>query len=70
MKKRQKIIYSTIFLLTMIPFVSFAQDGIEPPPTTPIDSATIYVAILGVVFASYYFYRTNLKLQKNETKSI
>jgi mannose/fructose/N-acetylgalactosamine-specific phosphotransferase system component IIC len=44
------------------------DDGIEPPPTAPIDTATIYLAVVGIVFAAYYFYTSNLKSQKNETK--
>ena len=50
-----------------MPIVSFADpfdDGIEPPPAAPIDNGTLYLAILGVVFAAYYFYITNLKSQK------
>jgi hypothetical protein len=40
------------------------DDGIEPPPTTPIDSGTIYLLVLSVLFAAYYFYTSNFKSQK------
>jgi hypothetical protein len=63
--------YFKVILFLLMPFLSFADpfdDGIEPPPTTPIDTATIYLAVVGIVFAAYYFYTTNLKSQKNETK--
>lgn len=62
MKKRQKIIHFRTLLFAMLPLVSFAQEPPETPPVAaPIDTATIYLAILGVVFAAYCFYKTNLK---------
>jgi hypothetical protein len=73
MKKRKQTYDFKVLLLMLMPFLSFADpfdDGIEPPPTAPIDTSTIYLAVLGVVFAAYYFYTTNLKSQKNETKNM
>lgn len=67
MKKTLKTNYLKSLLFLLMPIVSFADpfdDGIEPPPAAPIDNGTLYLAILGVVFAAYYFYITNLKSQK------
>ncbi len=73
MKNSQETITIKVLLFLLIPFLSFADpfdDGIEPPPNAPIDTSAIYLALLGIVFAAYYFYTTNLKSQKNETKNM
>ena len=66
MKKLLKTNSLVGLLLLVAPLGLFAQEPPETPPVAaPIDTATIYLAILGVVFAAYCFYKTNLKsLQK------
>ncbi len=70
MKKSNTNYYFKAFLFLLMPFLSFAQSEIDPPPAAPIDSGIFYLALLGVVFGAYYFYSTNLKSQKNETKKM
>jgi hypothetical protein len=71
MKKTKTNYFFKVLLFLLVPFLSFAEpfspvedNQIDPPPAAPIDTATIYLAVVGIVFAAYYFYTTNLKSQK------
>lgn len=38
-------------------------DGIEPPPAAPIDDSIVYLWIAGVLFAAYFFFKRNIKIE-------
>lgn len=37
--------------------------GIEPPPAAPIDDSIVYLWIAGVLFAAYFFFKRNIKIE-------
>lgn len=58
------------FLFSIVPSVLFAFDGdpnespeIEPPPA-PIDGALIFLFVGAILLAVYFFYRSNLKIER------
>jgi hypothetical protein len=42
----------------------FDEPEIDPPPPASIDSSISILIVVGIVFAAYYFYKTNLKMEK------
>jgi hypothetical protein len=42
----------------------FDEPEIDPPPPTPIDNSLLVLFLAGVLFAAYFFYKKNLKIEK------
>lgn len=68
MKKLFRSRYLVALLLMILPLFTFAQeDGdtfrdIDPPPT-PINDYVIPFAVVAILIATFYFYRTNIKTE-------
>jgi hypothetical protein len=53
-----------IFSRSYVP--SVYNEGIDPPPTSPLDSYLIITIVFCVVFAALYFYKYNKNILKDE----
>ena len=65
MKSKLLHFYLTL-LMSLFSFVAFAQvdpPADDDPPPAPIDSKLIWLAVIGIAFAVYYF---KAKFQKTE----
>lgn len=66
-KQKYKTIWVLFFLV--VPLLAISQDGfnggdgIEPPPAAPIDDSIAYLWIAGVLFAAYFFFKRNIKIE-------
>ena len=71
MSKNLKLNFMLVSFFIVMPSVMFAQDidppppyeDIDPPPA-PIDNSIVILVIAGVLFVAYYFYKSNIKMQK------
>lgn len=58
-----------VFIFIVLPFFSLASNDpwepgeIEPPPPASIDEFIIILWVVGVLFAAYFFYKRNLKIE-------
>lgn len=57
-----------VFLFMAMPILVRSQDfpsedGIDPPPAAPIDDSIVVLWIAAVLFAAYFFYKKNLKIE-------
>lgn len=59
-----------VFLFSIVPSVLFAFEGdpnespdIDPPPA-PINGALIFLFVGAILLAVYFFYRSNLKIER------
>ncbi len=67
MSKNLKLNFMLISLFIVMPSVMFAQDlepEIDPPPPAPIDGALVYLFVGAILLAVYFFYRSNLKIER------
>ena len=72
MSKNFKLNFILASLFIVTPSVMFAQDidpppafeEIDPPPAATIDNSIAVLVVLGLLFAAYYFYKSNIKMQK------
>lgn len=68
MKKLFQTNYLMTILLMVLPLFTFAQEdgdtfrNIDPPPT-PIDDYVISFAVVAILIAAFYFYKTNFKTE-------
>ncbi len=66
-RKNYKTLWVLFFLV--VPLLATSQDGfdggdgIEPPPAAPIDDSIVYLWIAGVLFAAYFFFKRNIKIE-------
>ena len=66
MKIRQKNKTIWVLFFLVVPLLAISQDGgegIEPPPAAPIDDSIVYLWIAGVLFAAYFFFKRNIKIE-------
>jgi hypothetical protein len=72
MSKKIKLQFLLVLLSLVTPLVMFSQDidppppyeEIDPPPAAPIDDSIAILVVAGLVFAAYYFYKTNIKMEE------
>ena len=72
MSKKTKLQFLLVLLSLVMPLVMFSQDidppppyeEIDPPPAAPIDDSITILVVAGLVFAAYYFYKTNIKMEE------
>lgn len=55
-------LYSPLFA-DGLPDGAFMDNAGEPPPQAPIDNYLIWLTILSLVFAAYFFYKKNQSLK-------
>ena len=70
MSKKFYFNFILVVLFMIVPSVLFAFEGdpnespeIEPPPA-PIDGALVYLFVGAILLAVYFFYRSNLKIER------
>jgi hypothetical protein len=62
-------IYLYVLSLFFTVFPVFAQefdDGIEPPPTAPIDGHIGVLGVLAVLFSAFIFFKKTFKLKQDD----